>query len=253
MKKALLLTFLFLLFTSMGFAQNNDGGIGSIEVLLKFQWNRVKDEDVWITGPELGAAARILFPGRGFLRFGLSGAVSVSFPKQIEFTFPERYDGTPLPGIDRPKPGDKITLSWNDSDLSGFSAFLGMAMRAPLAGFISVVTDMGVAFGWDSASSVNTFLYGNERRLYLDLSNNYFGLGAGVGLQVFLGKFILEAGCNLRFSFMQWSTVYLYTAKPSEKNDSSTRDVLMDTSGNFEFNKVFRFGAPYISVGYSFS
>ena len=252
MKKTLLLTLLFLLFSSIAFAQfvGNDGI--SADLMLKFQWTRVKEGDDWITGPELEAAARLLFPGKGLLRTGLSGAVSISFPKQMEFTFPQ-FESTPLPDIGHPKPGDTYTFSWNDMDLFGISAFVGLTTQAPLVpGFITLVTDMGVIFGWDSASSENGYLYGGSRRLYLDLSNNFFGLGVGVGLQVALGSILVEAGVNLKYTFMQWSTVYLYTALPSEKSDSSKRDVLVDSSGNIEFSNVFRFGVPYIAAGYKF-
>ena len=246
MKKTLIVTILLLFAGTLAFAQ--DVGI-SADLLLRFQWTRVKEGDDWTVGPDFEAAARIFLPGTSFIQTGLSGAVSFGFPRRMEFTFPERYDGTPIPGIKRPEPGESFVFTSSNSDLFSLSAFVGLAMKTREIGIFSIVSDFGVIFGWDSVSSEDSYLYGGSRRVYTDLSNNFLGLGVGVGLQLVLGSIILEGGVNLRISLMQWSTVYLYTAEPSNKND---KDALVDKSGNFEYNRVFRYGAPYISVGYKF-
>ena len=219
---------------------------GSVQGFAKFDWNRTYENEFWQNSPSASILVRVFMPQRSFIKAGFALGIGIGFLTEFEYTIPNSYKGTGV-GL---SPGQKIKVSWNDSDsLYNISIFAGTGFCAEFTGFFALVFDLGIAFSFNTASWERSLSY--PIKLYSDVSTNYFGTGANLGLQLRLGSLTcLEAGVSAYYFFWKWNTIEVYKADPKDK--TNTKETIENTSGNFEVVKAFRYSTPYVAIGFKF-
>ena len=229
---------LFLVVGTVAFAQE-DGDNGTedivdpfwyykLEILVGFQmgFSMTNDANLIIRPTIVAGFRHYLKPVFRSLILGYSVFANFAFSSELDWKSPE---------------GEFIGIKRGNLDsLWGYGGLLGVSLQGRMFGPVSIVLDAGIIgnneggrgnYAWTSKYQGNNFYY--QR---IDL-----GLGANGGIFVDFGRFSVEVGANLGYSFFRWDSYELYdSGNSSDKSDSDSK------AGVASIIRV----APYIMIGF---
>ena len=237
-KNLLMLIVFFIVGGTVAFTQevrySDTGGVTNqspwyykLEIAAGGQMGFILDEDEnWTTSPAVFIGFRhYLRPVFRSLVMGYSVFGTVSFPKERVWKSPN----------DQP-----ISFTRDNTDLRyGLGGFLGASLQGRMFGPVGIVLDAGLignlmlsrsSYSWSPQYQGKSIQY------------NIFDLGVGLngGLQYSIGRFSLEAGAKLGYSFFRRDIYQVYDSRnSSDKLDSGSRNGVAN---------IIR-ADPYIMVG----
>ena len=277
MKKSKLTFVLLMIFltAASGFGQIYDtrpvdisSGLSNMETSIGFSLD-LRHEG---SGEFAGRAAFALLYRQFFghltnnLEMGVSVMGTFSFLGDMNWTVPK---GASIVTPDRVyNPGSVVTINSSDSTyINNTSLLASLSFRHTLSPGFGIIVDAGLAFNIDFAKWENRFRYTNTHPMnnfgvlihevdyvtsYIDFSTVNFGIGVNGGVQYRFGQsaqILLEAGINLSYYFLRYSTFETGWYKNNNRNDTYN---VNSGSGDSEGFSSLKLGLPYIMIGLSF-
>jgi len=224
-KNLLMLIVFFLIGGTVVFAQesSNSGPEGitaqtpwyyKLEIAAGFQMGFLTEEDAsWTTYPAGFVGFRhYLKPVFRSLVLGYSIFGRFSYPNERVWIPPD---------------GQPIKFTRDNTDLRyGLGGFAGASLQARMFGPVGVVLDIGLIGNVEIMRGYYSLSPQYQDQRYNNFYNIFdLGIGLNCGPQLNLGRFTIEAGANLGYSFLR-SDVYQVrdTANDSNKVDSDHRN-----------------------------
>ena len=201
-----------------------------LEVAAGFQMGFTMTEDAdWIMRPTIVAGVRhYLRPVFRSLVLGYSVFGTISYPNGMEWKSPN---------------GQFIRLTKDNFDsFLGFGGLLGVSLQSRVFGPVGIVLDTGITGNFEGGRG--DYSWSPQYQRYDILYNTIdLGLGLNAGMFVDFGRFSLEGGANLGYSFFRNDFFRLY--------DSASSKDSFDSDGTSSVANIIK-AAPYIMIGFKF-
>ena len=273
-KKLVLLILVIFLTAALGFAQIYDNrpvdisrGLSNAETSIGFSLDLRHEGSGEFAGRAAFAVLYRQFFGHltNNMEMGVSVMGTFSFLGDMNWTLPK--DTFIVMPNSTYRPGDVITINSKDAAyINNTSLLAGLSFRHTLSPGFGIIVDAGFAFNVDFAKWENTVTVvsghpmgsgqiistGERVTSYIDFSTVNFGIGANGGVQYRFGQsaqILLEAGINLSFYFLRYSTFETGWYRHNNRDQVYDQN---NVTGDSEGFSSFKLGLPYIMIGLSF-